>query len=111
MAWGSQTSDPFGGGAMGGAFGGASAGSGLTNGPVTGSTGGGFSSWSGDLFNTIGTLGTAFFNSKAGYPTGMAGMYGQAQYYPSAPMQRNNTILYVLGAVVLLVVLYIFLKR
>ncbi len=68
-----------------------------------------FSDWSGDMFSTIGGLGTAYFNSKGGYATAPQGWdTGMSMYYGN---KRNNTMLYVLGAIVLLVIIYMMSKN
>lgn len=106
MAWGEITNDPFGGDAL-------ATNSAMQQAPQAPQAPGGFSTWAPDLFGTIGNLGTAFFNSKAGYPTGHPGNYGAYPQFDGGPTQfrNNNILIYAIAAIILLVVLYIFVKR
>jgi len=83
-------------------------GGGMTNAPEQQQPSG-FASWGGDMFSTIGTLGTAYFNSQAGYPTGTN--YQQPGGFYDDYMPKNNTIIYVVVGVAVLVVLFIFFKK
>ncbi len=92
-------------------FGGMDSGNPLTNAP-TQSPKPGFSSWAPDLFGSLSTIGTAFFNSKAGYPTGPGMGYGGGgyDYYPTGT-GGNKTMYLVGGAVLLIILLYVFTKK
>lgn len=102
MAWGmNNDSSGFGSGATNPLY---------TQGP-TPTKGGGFSSWAGDLFGSLSTIGTAYFNSKAGYPTGQVGFTGGGYDYYGQPTRNPNTMLYIVGAIILIAVLYIFTRK
>ena len=107
MAWGDNSN-------AGAGFGGFDNNPGaLTNAPQTQQNDKpGFSSWAGDLFGSLGTIGTAYFNSKAGYPTGQVGFYDGGGYNGYPQQRKNpNMILYIVGAIVLIVLLYLFTKK
>lgn len=65
----------------------------------------GFGSWSGPMFNMVGNIaGALITKDQYGNPINSGGIYGYNQ------PRRDNTIMYVVGAIVLLAVLYIFSK-
>jgi hypothetical protein len=66
-----------------------------------------FQDWSGGMFSAIGSLGGAFLGGQ------MQGGSNQPMYIAPAPAKKDNTIWYVLGAivVVILVVVVIFAMK
>ena len=62
-------------------------------------TGGGFSSWSGGLFDALGTIGSAALGG---------GQPQTPQYIPApTPPAKDNTMLFVIGGIVLTIVIVV----
>ena len=74
--------------------------------------GGGFASWSGGMFNAIGQIGAAWLGNQ-GSQSGTGGVSaGNFGIYQPQPQQKSNTIWWIVGIVILvLIVVAILLFR